>query len=131
MPKISVIIPVYNRPTSVIEAIESVSSQHHNDLEIIVVDDGSNDDGLTRLAIEKAFDHCNHKGREFRLIAHQTNKGVSAARNTGIQAATGEFIALLDSDDTWLTDKLRKQPITPSRAGSLEGIRHSLRRAKS
>ncbi len=94
--RFSVIIPVYNRPKLVRRAIESVLNQTRPADELIVVDDGSTDatpDVLARFI------------PDIKLIS-QPNRGVSAARNTGIRAARGNWIALLDSDDEWLPDKL-------------------------
>lgn len=92
----SVIIPVYNRAETISRAIESVLSQTRMADEIIVVDDGSDDSTIQVLQ--------KYTGK-IQLI-QQKNKGVSAARNTGIKAASGNWIALLDSDDQWLPDKL-------------------------
>jgi len=99
MQKISVIIPVYNRPAFVQEAIQSVLDQSWSNIEIIVVNDGSTDD--TPLVLESF-------GDKIRII-HQENKGVSAARNTGINHSESKWIAFLDSDDIWLPEKLRLQ----------------------
>jgi GT2 family glycosyltransferase len=99
MQKITVIIPVYNRPTFVQEAIQSVLDQTYSNLEIIVVDDGSTDDTPSVL---QSF------AGKIRII-HQENKGVSAARNTGINNSDSKWIAFLDSDDIWLPEKLHMQ----------------------
>lgn len=99
MPTVSVIIPTYNRAAVVTEAIDSVLAQTFRDFELIVVDDGSTDDTRDRLA---AY------GERIRLIC-QENHGVSHARNVGIRAARGQYIALLDSDDLWLPKKLDTQ----------------------
>ena len=96
MPKVSVIIPVYNGAAYVGETIESVLAQTWCDWELIVVDDGSTDD--TPAVVAKF-------GNVLRYI-RQENRGPAAARNTGIQAAQGEFIALLDADDLWQPDFL-------------------------
>jgi len=96
MQKISVIIPVYNRPDFVKAAIQSVLDQTYLNVEIIVVNDGSTDD--TPLALQSF-------GDKIRTI-HQDNKGVSAARNTGINHSESKWIAFLDSDDIWLPEKL-------------------------
>lgn len=96
---VSVIIPVYNRGWIFSQAIDSVLDQSFIDFELIVVDDGSTDGSDKQLA---AY------GDRIVLI-RQENKGVSAARNRGIAAASGRFIALLDSDDTWLPEKLARQ----------------------
>lgn len=94
---ISVVIPSYNRLPLLINALESVLAQTSKVDEIIVVDDGSND--ATGEEISLRFP-------QIRLIT-QANRGVSAARNTGIRAAGCDWIALLDSDDRWLPDKIK------------------------
>ncbi len=98
MPLISVIIPTYNRGWIIEEAIESVLSQIFTDFELIVVDDGSTDNTPDIL---KSYP-------EIKVI-RQKNRGVSAARNTGVKASKGKFVAFLDSDDLWLPEKLQKQ----------------------
>ncbi len=100
MTNVSVIIPTHNRADVLGRAIASVLAQTLSDLELIVVDDGSTDRTPEVLA---GFDDPRLTGM------HQENKGVSAARNRGIAASRGRFIALLDSDDTWMPDKLEKQ----------------------
>ncbi|MDR3631635.1 MAG: glycosyltransferase family A protein [Desulfocapsaceae bacterium] len=96
---VSVIIPTYNRAQKCKAAVESVLSQSYDNVEIIVVDDGSNDD--TKEII------C---GLDFNIkYIFQCNAGVSAARNTGLKAASGDYIAFLDSDDVWLPWKLEAQ----------------------
>lgn len=97
--KVSVIIPSYNQRIYVVEAIESVLCQSHPQIEIIVVDDGSTDG--TRDALEE------YRGKI--QIIHQANAGISAARNTGIKQATGQYICLLDQDDLFLPDKIARQ----------------------
>jgi len=99
MPKVSVIIPTYNRTHYVCEAIDSVLSQTFKDLEVIVVDDGSTDDA--RQVLE------NYSSRIYYI--YQENRGRSEARNKGIKAAKGEYIAFLDDDDIWLPYKLERQ----------------------
>jgi glycosyltransferase involved in cell wall biosynthesis len=98
-PLVSVIIPTYNRGWIVKEAIDSVLEQNFSDYELIVVDDGSDDNTP---AILKAY------GNKITVL-HQPNQGVSAARNRGIAAASGRLIAFLDSDDLWLPRKLSAQ----------------------
>ncbi len=99
MPSISVIIPTYNRIETLPRAIESVLVQTHLANELIIVDDGSTDGTAVWIA-----EHY----PQIKLIVQQ-NSGVSAARNHGIEAASSEWIALLDSDDEWLPEKLQKQ----------------------
>lgn len=94
--KITVIIPTYNRVGLINRALESVLAQTSPADEIIIVDDGSTDG--TAQTIRQKYP-------QVRLI-QQTNKGISAARNNGIKAASNEWIALLDSDDEWLPNKL-------------------------
>lgn len=98
-PLVSVIIPTHNRSWCIQRAVDSVLAQTFRDFELIVVDDGSSDDTVRRLS---AY------GNALQLI-RQANRGVSAARNTGIDAARGRWIALLDSDDYWLSEKLTVQ----------------------
>lgn len=100
-PKVSVIIPVYNRISMAIEAIHSALKQTHKNIEIIIVNDGSTDD--TKPLTEIAKKHKNIK------YFTQKNKGVSAARNLGITKATGEYIAFLDSDDLFKPKKIELQ----------------------
>ncbi len=100
MPKVSVIIPTYNRLPMLKEAIHSVLLQDFEDFELIVVDDGSTDG---------TPDEIRGMGGRVRLIQHLENRGVSAARNRGILHARGKYIAFLDSDDLWVKGKLKIQ----------------------
>lgn len=97
-PLVSVIIPVYNAERYLAEAVDSVLNQTYHPLEIIVVDDGSTDESA----------NAAKRHPEVRYF-YQANQGVSVARNTGLKAAHGEFIAFLDSDDLWVPDKLSVQ----------------------
>jgi glycosyltransferase involved in cell wall biosynthesis len=96
---ISVVIPVYNGEKYLAEALESVLSQTYTNYEIIAVDDGSTDGSAAVLA----------RYAEKVSVIRQENRDVSAARNAGIRAAKGKFIAFLDQDDWWLPDKLSVQ----------------------
>ena len=100
MPKVSVIIPTYNRLPMLKEAVESVLAQDFKDFELIVVDDGSTDG---------TADEITHYGGRVKLLRHQENRGVSAARNSGILHARGKHIGFLDSDDLWVKGKLKTQ----------------------
>ncbi|PKN26228.1 MAG: glycosyl transferase [Deltaproteobacteria bacterium HGW-Deltaproteobacteria-21] len=100
MTAVSVIIPTYNRAAKVARAVGSVLDQSFRDYEIIVVDDGSRD--RTREVLQ-------HFGPRIQVLFHGENRGVSAARNTGILASHSPLIAFLDSDDHWLPDKLTTQ----------------------
>lgn len=93
MPTVSVIIPTYERAEVLPRAVESVLEQTYEDFELLVVDDGSTDG--TEEYLESVDDE------RLRPIYHGTNRGCNAARNTGVEAAKGEYVALLDSDDEW------------------------------
>jgi len=96
---VSVIIPAYNSASFIHKAIDSVLAQSFEDYEIIVVNDGSSDNTVECLA--------SYAGRL--QVITQPNAGASKARNTGIQAAKGEFVAFLDADDLWRPSKLEQQ----------------------
>ena len=101
MPRLTVIIPTFNHSDFIVETLESVFAQTFQDFEVIVVNDGSPDDteALLRPYIE---------GQRIRYLC-QENQGVAAARNAGLALAMGEWIAFLDDDDLWPTDKLEWQ----------------------
>jgi glycosyltransferase involved in cell wall biosynthesis len=109
MARVSVIIPTYNRERFVVRAVVSALNQGFGDSEVIVVDDGSTD--KTRAALEPYKTRIQY--------IYQGNCGVSAARNTGIEAARGEWLAFLDSDDEWKGEYLAKQM---KRAGETPGL---------
>ncbi|MBU6301079.1 MAG: glycosyltransferase family 2 protein [Verrucomicrobia bacterium] len=101
MPRVSIVIPSYNSVKYLPETLESVLHQDHQDFEVIVVNDGSTDE-------TEAWFSAHVTDPRFRLIT-QANQGPSTARNTGIAASQGEYIAFLDSDDLWHPSKLTKQ----------------------
>lgn len=102
-PNVSIIIPTYNRADTVGRSVKSVLDQSYKDFEIIIVDDGSSDN--TEEIIRQFQKHDDR----IRFIRHSNNKGAGAARNTGIKASGGRYIAFQDSDDTWEPEKLEKQ----------------------
>lgn len=116
-PAVSVIIPTYNRREQLLGSVNSVLSQSYADIEVIIVDDGSTD--RTREVVESIHD------ARIVYVRHATNRGGSAARNSGIRAARAPVIALLDDDDRWLPDKLALQLRTlhksPARVGVVYG----------
>jgi len=105
----SVIIPTYNRIDTLGRALDSVLAQSTPPGEVLVVDDGSTDD--TAEFVARTYPHV--------ILIRQENAGVSAARNAGIKQAGGEWIALLDSDDAWMPNKLALQMNALARAPGL------------
>lgn len=103
---ISVIIPLYNAENTILAALNSIKAQtvDTREFEIIIINDGSTDGS------KKAVESFIRENPALKIqFFEQANGGVSKARNTGLRAATGEFIALLDSDDEWLPEKTEKQ----------------------
>lgn len=99
MPKVSVIIPTYNRASLLELAIQSVLEQTFRDFELIIVDDASTDD--TSSVVLKYQERIRH-------FRHQKNNGRATARNKGLEMARGEYVAWLDSDDLWKPDRLER-----------------------
>lgn len=96
-PKVSIIIPVYNVEPYIEQCIKSVLAQTYRHLEVILVDDCGPDHSMD--IADKCIRTSDSNDLEFKCLKHESNRGVSAARNTGIKAATGEFLFFLDSDD--------------------------------
>ncbi|MGD1913659.1 MAG: glycosyltransferase family 2 protein [Rivularia sp. (in: cyanobacteria)] len=120
MPKISIIIPAYNAMSYLPETLESVFGQTFTDFEILIINDGSSDDivewvsQITESRLKgshEIFLRRKKFGRVPVKLISQANQGVSAARNTGIRKAQGEYIAFLDADDLWGATKLEKQVV--------------------
>jgi glycosyltransferase involved in cell wall biosynthesis len=99
--RVSVIIPAFNRRATILRAMNSALAQTHPDVEVLVVDDASTDGTADLVA---SIQH-----RRLKLLRHATNRGGAAARNTAAAAATGEFLAFLDSDDEWDATKIERQ----------------------
>jgi glycosyltransferase involved in cell wall biosynthesis len=102
-PKVSIILPTYNRAYLIGRAIQSILNQTYQDFEIIIIDDGSKDD------TEKIIRGFKEKDNRIKYISFDANKGAAAARNAGIKMSKGEYITFQDSDDEWVIDKLEKQ----------------------
>lgn len=112
----SVIITVYNKSDVVLRTLDSVASQTFRDFEVIIVDDGSTDDSVDKIRKYSEAESWIRRGVNLRVIT-QDNSGASAARNIGVKAARGMFVAMLDGDDIWtpnhledLSDILAKYP---------------------
>jgi len=103
MPLVSVIMKSYNHEKFIAECIESVLGQDFGDFELIIVDDASTDGSRQIIDSYAAKDH------RIQVIFHEVNKGISNTVNDGIDAARGQFVAQIDSDDVWVADKLTKQ----------------------
>src|SRR4030095_14530375 len=99
MPAVSVIIPTYNGALFIAETIESVLTQTHRDVEIIVVDDGSTDE--TPRVLQRFAEHL-------KVVTSDRN-GIPAARNRGVRFSNGRYLCFLDHDDLWKPDKLARQ----------------------
>ena len=108
-PRVSVVIPAWNRVGSIRMAVESVLRQTFTDFELLVVDDGSTDGTIDALS--------DITDPRLRCLANPHNMGPSAARNTGIRAALGDWVAFQDSDDEWLPRKLEMQMARLAKAG--------------
>ena len=99
----SIVVPVYNVQAYLPECIDSLLNQSFRDFEILIIDDKSTDSSL-EIAQKYADAHTDC----IRLLPHAVNKGLGGARNTGIEAATGEYILFIDSDDYLRADALEK-----------------------
>ena len=103
MPAVSVIMPCYNAGEFARQSVESILSQTFSDFELLVVDDGSEDN-----SVEILKDLARHDAR-IKLILHEKNLGVSRSRNDGLHAARGDYVAFCDADDLWKPEKLKCQ----------------------
>lgn len=116
-PIVSVILPTYNRAHLIEKSIKSVLNQTFRNFELIIVDDGSNDN--TTVVVKNMDDP------RIKFIKCIENKGANVARNIGVEFAQGKFIAFQDSDDEWFADKLAKQVAAMEGASSLVGVVYS------
>jgi glycosyltransferase involved in cell wall biosynthesis len=101
--KVSVVIPVFNKEKWIVQTLQSVASQTHENWECLIVDDGSTDKSLTLINSFTASTKGNWK------VISRSNSGQTNARNVGIEHATGDLFAFLDADDLWLPEKLQVQ----------------------
>ncbi len=101
--KVSVLMPSFNYAQYLPRAIESVLSQSHSDLELIITDDCSTDDS------RKIAEDWKQRDSRVVTVFHEVNTGLSGARNSGLAIASGDFVALCDADDIWAEDKLKIQ----------------------
>jgi glycosyltransferase involved in cell wall biosynthesis len=115
---VSVVVPVFNRQTLVRRALDSILSQTYRAIEVVVVDDGSSDHTA------QVVGECAKRDGRVRLVRHDCNRGAPAARNTGISASEGSYVAFVDSDDEWLPPKLAKQMEVFQRGPEAIGVVH-------
>ena len=113
MPQISVIVPVFNVREYLENCVRSVRRQSLSDWELILVDDASRDNSA-----EIIENYIKKQGKRIRLIRKNANQGAAEARNTGIDASSGRYIAFLDADDIWMPDKLEKQVAYMEKTGA-------------
>jgi len=116
-PLVSVILPTYNRASTLERAIQSVLNQTFTDFELIIIDDGSTDD--TDLILSK------YAESESVTVLFRNRRGCSAARNAGITIARGRYLAFQDSDDEWLPDKLAKAVAALAQSDAETGVFYS------
>ena len=116
-PAVSIVVPTFNRGGCIGSCVGSALAQTYGDFELIVVDDASSDDTALRV---NSF-----KDSRLRYLRHDVNRGGNAARNTGIRASRGEFVAFLDSDDVWHPEKLEEQLTALHRLGPAWGLSYT------
>ena len=102
-PTVSVVITTYDRPSYLPRAVESVSRQTYDRIELILVDDASPTPASETVSAD------DYQFPEFEIVRHDENKGPNAARNTGVSAANGKYVAFLDDDDRWVPEKVERQ----------------------
>jgi glycosyltransferase involved in cell wall biosynthesis len=119
-PLVTVVITTYNRPSYLRDSVESVLEQTYEPIELVVVDDCSDAPASEALA---DVDTGSLAG--YRCVRHGTNRGVNAARNTGIEAGSGAYVAFLDDDDRWVPEKVERHVETFEAAGEDVGVVYS------
>lgn len=115
-PKVSIILPTYNRDNLIARSIKSILNQSYQDFELIIVDDGSTDN------TPKIVKKLKRKDERIRYLKHEKNHGAAKARNTGIVASKSDYLAFQDSGDLWLPRKLEKQIKTLNRFSQRTGV---------
>lgn len=124
-PLVSVIIPTYGRNERLVEAIRSVIGQTYDNIELLIVDDGS------AVPVTETLDDVDFTPlNQVTFIRHDDNRGANTARNNGIRAATGEYIAFLDDDDYWDETKVEKQVNAFEQSPEKVGVVYTGRQAK-
>lgn len=119
-PLVSVVVPTFDRPDSITQAVASIRAQTYRPLELVVVDDCSPEpiEAAVRDLDLSAFEGVN-------FLRHERNRGASAARTTGIEAADGAFVAFMDDDDQWVDRKLEMQVNALTEAGPSAGVAYT------
>ncbi|WP_026521682.1 glycosyltransferase family 2 protein [Butyrivibrio sp. VCB2001] len=110
---VSIVVPVYNAANYIEKTMDMVCGQTYKDWELILVDDASRDNSA-----EIIENYIKKQGKRIRLIRKKVNQGAAEARNTGIDASSGRFIAFLDADDVWMPDKIEKQVAYMEKTGA-------------
>lgn len=108
-PLVSAIIPTYKRSEFLQRAVKSVVNQSYSNIEIIIVDDNDGDNEYRRNTKDNVLPLLEKSKKSYSYLEHEKNRGIAAARNTGIKYASGVFIAFLDDDDEWLNNKIEMQ----------------------
>jgi glycosyltransferase involved in cell wall biosynthesis len=115
---VSVVVPAFNAETTIDDTLRSVRAQTYSNLEILVVDDGSHDRTIDIVATHARIDN------RVKLI-RQSNSGVASARNCGARQATAKYLAFVDADDLWASDKIKKQMLALRAGGSRVGLAYT------
>jgi len=116
LPLVSVVIPTYGRNDTLVEAVRSVADQTYDRIELLVVDDGS------PTPVTETLDADLDDLESVTFIRHDSNRGANVARNTGIRAAAGDYVAFLDDDDRWMETKVDKQVAAFLESGPEVGV---------